>query len=87
MAGIMDMLSGGGGAAAAANPYAAGLSAVSGLASGGPSSAESGGSNDAGTGAVFNFAPPQGVQTVQAYTSQLPLILAGLVILWLMIRK
>lgn len=85
----LDMLGGAGGPAAAANPWAAGLSAVSGMAAGGPSSASTGGGDRmfSGQGDTY-FAPPTAQVQAQSWVQAAPWIaLAVLALLYLVSRK
>lgn len=54
--------------------------------SGGPATSSAEGRSDSG-GAVFNFAPPAGVQQTQSITNTVALVVVAVVILWLMNRK
>lgn len=74
-------------------PMAAGLlgGGVSGGAggidlSGGPANSSATGGSDSG-GAVFNFAPAEGVQKTQTISNTVALVVVALLVLWLMSRK
>lgn len=54
--------------------------------SGGPSTAESALDSYTG-GAVFNFAPPEAVQRVQAYTNVVPYVVVAVVVLLFVLLK